>query len=133
MDLLTGFVDISKFDGVISPDYRVFVSKYPNILDSFLLLLFQVGYKSKIFYRYGQGVSQLGRWRFPAESFNNFFIPIPLMTEQFEICEHINLETKKIDTSISLKNQEIEKLKEYKASLIDSAVTGKIKVYNDAE
>ena len=133
MDLLTGFVDISKFDGVISPDYRVFVSKYPNILDSFLLLLFQVGYKSKIFYRYGQGVSQLGRWRFPAESFNNFFIPIPSITEQFEICEHINLETQKIDTSISLKNQEIEKLKEYKASLIDSAVTGKIKVYNNAE
>ena len=34
----------------------------------------------------------------------------------------------KIATAISLKEQEIEKLKEYKSTLINSAVTGKIKV-----
>jgi type I restriction enzyme S subunit len=39
----------------------------------------------------------------------------------------------KIINAISLKEQEIEKLKEYKATLINSVVTGKIKVYNDAE
>ena len=128
MDLLTGYVDISKFDGVISPDYRVFVSKYPKITDSYLLLLFQVGYKSKIFYRYGQGVSQLGRWRFPSENFNNFFIPIPPIKEQVEIVDYIEVATTKIVTAITLKEQEIEKLKEYKATLINSAVTGKIKL-----
>ena len=39
----------------------------------------------------------------------------------------------KIKSAITLKEQEIEKLKEYKSTLINSAVTGKIKVYNDAE
>ncbi|MEY4141284.1 MAG: hypothetical protein RL110_655, partial [Bacteroidota bacterium] len=39
----------------------------------------------------------------------------------------------KIMIAINAKEKEIEKLKEYKATLINSAVTGKIKVYNDAE
>ena len=30
MDLLTGWVDISDYDGVTSPDYRVFINTNPN-------------------------------------------------------------------------------------------------------
>ena len=48
--------------------------------------------------------------------------------EQKKIIEFINNSTTKITSTISLKEQEIEKLKEYKAALINSAVTGKIKV-----
>ncbi len=128
MDLLTGYVDITKFDGVISPDYRVFVPYIDEVEDKYLLGLFQVGYRSKIFYRYGQGVSQLGRWRLPAENFNQFSIPIPPKDEQSEIMEHIETQSAKIDKAIALQQSQIEKLKEYKATLIDSAVTGKIKV-----
>jgi type I restriction enzyme S subunit len=36
-----------------------------------------------------------------------------------------------VTTVISLKEQEIEKSKEYKATLINSAVTGKIKVFDN--
>jgi type I restriction enzyme S subunit len=53
---------------------------------------------------------------------------IPPINEQIEIAQHIEIVTSKIATAISLKEQEIEKLKEYKATLINSAVTGKIKV-----
>ena len=128
MDLLTGYVDISLFDGVISPDYRVFVPFVKEMNDTYLLKNFQIGYKSKIFYKYGQGVSQLGRWRFPADNFNNFRIPIPPKEEQYEIINYIDKQSQKIDRTISLQQTQIEKLKEYKATLIDSAVTGKIKV-----
>lgn len=128
MDLLTGYVDISNYDGVISPDYRVFVPFIDDIKDEYLLGIFQIGYKSKVFYRYGQGVSQLGRWRLPAENFYEFSIPIPPRNEQGFIMEHIETQSTKIDQAISLQQTQIEKLKEYKASLIDSAVTGKIKV-----
>jgi type I restriction enzyme S subunit len=48
--------------------------------------------------------------------------------EQKQIVEYIESNNAKIATAISLKEQEIEKLKEYKATLINSAVTGKIKV-----
>lgn len=48
--------------------------------------------------------------------------------DQKQIVAYIKITTSKIDTAISLKEQEIEKLKEYKGTLINSAVTGKIKV-----
>lgn len=128
MDLLTGYVDISKYDGVMSPDYRVFINTYEGLDDEFLLSIFQLGYQQKIFYRYGQGVSLLGRWRFPADNFNNFFIPIPPKTEQLLIVNHVRTEWDKFDRGIALLLLQIEKLKEYKATLINSAVTGKIKV-----
>jgi type I restriction enzyme, S subunit len=49
--------------------------------------------------------------------------------EQKQIVEYIECNNSKIATAITLKEQEIEKLKEYKATLINSAVTGKIKVW----
>ncbi|MBS7254609.1 restriction endonuclease subunit S [Flavobacterium branchiicola] len=56
-------------------------------------------------------------------------ILVPPKNEQLEIVNYLDNSTKKIDTAISLKQQEIEKLKEYKMSLIDGVVTGKVKVY----
>ncbi len=64
---------------------------------------------------------------------NNHKISLPSTNEQSQIVDFIERITKKIDSSLSIKEQEIEKLKEYKATLINSAVTGKIKVYYDAE
>lgn len=48
--------------------------------------------------------------------------------EQEEILEHIGNESAKLDSAIELKECQIEALKEYKATLINAAVTGKIKV-----
>ena len=52
--------------------------------------------------------------------------------EQSDISNYIDSITSKISTAFSCKEREIEKLKEYKATLINSAVTGKIKVSQDA-
>ena len=57
-------------------------------------------------------------------------IAIPSFEEQFQIIDYIEIASAKIATAISLKEKEIEKLKEYKATLINSAVTGKIKCKN---
>lgn len=48
--------------------------------------------------------------------------------EQEQILNHIDNISIKIDQATSLQQTQIEKLKEYKATLIDAAVTGKIKV-----
>jgi type I restriction enzyme S subunit len=59
----------------------------------------------------------------------NFKIAIP--TDKIEIdkiVSYIETQSSKIDALISLKEQEIEKLKEYKVSLIDGVVTGKVRV-----
>src|SRR5258708_1791346 len=44
MDLLTGYVDVSKFHGVTSPDYRVFAARKKELTLRFFLYLFQNGY-----------------------------------------------------------------------------------------
>jgi len=62
------------------------------------------------------------------ENLGNFSFALPSISEQKTILHHINITSDKIAAAISLKVQEIEKLKEYKATLINSAVTGKIKV-----
>ena len=69
-----------------------------------------------------------GREGLNFQSIKNFFLPLPPITEQKLICEYIEHATTKIATAISLKEQEIEGLKEYKATLINGAVTGKVKV-----
>ena len=44
------------------------------------------------------------------------------------IADYLDSKCKKIDSIIEKQQQVIEKLKEYKTTLINSAVTGKIKV-----
>ena len=67
------------------------------------------------------------------ETIGNIYIPLPPANIQNEIVCEVNNISIKFANAISLKEQEIEKLKEYKATLINSAVTGKIKVYNDGK
>lgn len=61
-----------------------------------------------------------------------FECPIPTPSEQEKILAYINDESKKIDEAVMLQKQQIEKLREYKITLINSAVTGKIRVTNNA-
>ena len=53
---------------------------------------------------------------------------IPPMDEQSDIATFLDHKANQIAKAIALKEKEIEKLKEYKASLVNGAVTGKIKV-----
>ncbi len=56
-------------------------------------------------------------------------LTFPNKMEQKQIVEYIKTSSTKIATAISLKEQEIEKLKEYKMSLIDGVVSGKVRVF----
>nr|WP_319401751.1 restriction endonuclease subunit S [uncultured Carboxylicivirga sp.] len=56
------------------------------------------------------------------------WVAVPPKEEQTQIVTYIETQSTKIDNAIALQQTQIEKLKEYKAILIDSAVTGKIKV-----
>ncbi|MBC7408077.1 MAG: restriction endonuclease subunit S [Arcicella sp.] len=105
MDLLTGFVDISKYHGVISPDYRVFKLTQQESDSKYLLYVLQLCYAQKIFFGHGKGVSMLGRWRLPAENFKNFTIPIPPLEEQTNIAAFLDFKLAKIARFILKKKQ----------------------------
>ncbi len=129
MDLLTGWVDVSKYCGVTSPDYRVF-----NFIDKsayckeYYLYLMQMYYMNRIFYGLGQGVSNLGRWRLQADKFLNVTIPIPPLWEQRKIAEYLDEKCFEIDKLIAKKEEFLEDLESYKKSLIYEYVTGKKEV-----
>ncbi len=62
------------------------------------------------------------------ELLKNLPVVLPPEKEQMEIFGYLEHASRQIDDTISLQKNQIEKLKEYKATLINSAVTGKIKV-----
>lgn len=127
MDLLTGWVDISKYEGVTSPDYRVFYITEPaKHYAPYYLYIMQLCYFNRIFYGLGAGVSGFGRWRLQAPEFLNFNVPIPPIYEQIKIAKYLDDKCLKIADAISRQKAAIEKLEEYRKSLIYNAVTGKI-------
>lgn len=129
MDLLTGWVDCSKFEGVTSPDYRVFKFVENKVqCHAYYTYLFQLCYTNRIFYRLGQGVSNLGRWRLQAEQFLNMYLPKPNFKEQQQIATYLDNKSDQINTlKIDIMKQ-IDNLKNYRKILIRDAVTGKINV-----
>jgi type I restriction enzyme S subunit len=128
MDLLTGFVDIAKTQGVTSPDYRVFTLIDKNSDSNYYLYLYQMGYRNQIFFAFGQGSSQLGRWRLPTEEFKKFYFPNPSKDEQKLISKYLDSKLIHFDNTIEKTKQSIIKLKLAKESLISEAVTGKIEI-----
>lgn len=129
MDLLTGWVDCSPFEGVTSPDYRVFRFSPDKVQShNYFKYIFQMCYKNRVFYRLGQGVSNLGRWRLQADQFLNMYLPQPPVEEQEKIAAFLDEKTARIESLVADINSQIEKLKQYRQIVIHDAVTGKIKV-----
>lgn len=127
MDLLTGWVDISRYEGVTSPDYRVFSVRDLAVSNpSYYLYLFQMCYLNRVFFGSANGVADKGRMRLQTNAFNNFVVPLPPLEEQKRIAAYLDERCAAIDEAISRQEKLIEKLGEYRKSIIHHAVTGKI-------
>ena len=114
---------IAKNDGIITSAYlnlNIINNNVPEYVYNFLHALDV----TKVLYKFGSGLRQ----NLSFIDFKNLRIPVPPIKEQNEIVFYINIISNKIETAISLKEQEISKLQEYKSSLINSVVTGKVKV-----
>lgn len=123
MDLLTGWIDISKYEGVTSPDYRVFTLNDKKMSADYFLRVFQYYYTNRVFFGFGQGVATLGRWRLPAINFKKIDVPVPPILEQQRIVTAIDENVSKVDVLIANVQAQIEKLEAYKQSLITEVVT----------
>jgi type I restriction enzyme, S subunit len=128
MQAVNGLLAVSKIHGITSPDYSIYYSKNDFVLDIYYLenLLLQVNYLAE-FKRRVTGVME-GFIRLYTDDLFGISVNLPPLDEQKSIVNHIVAMSTKIENTIALEQSQIEKLKEYKATLIDSAVTGKIKV-----
>ncbi|MEZ4771958.1 MAG: restriction endonuclease subunit S [Bacteroidia bacterium] len=98
----------------------------PGISTKFISIVFGADYGRKYFTHTANKTTNLASTN--STKLGNFPIALPPLLTQHAIVAHIETQSTKIDQAITLQQTQIEKLKEYKATLIDSAVTGKIKV-----
>ncbi len=121
-----GGIGSVSVQGMVSPAYVVAEPK-----GSFCSMFFEFQYRTAIFIqqmdRFSKGITDF-RKRLYWDQFKQLKTIMPPVPEQKAIVDYIEKESCKIDKAIALQQKQIEKLKEYKATLINSAVTGKIKV-----
>ncbi len=123
MDLYSGAnCNVSEVEGVISPAYTNLRAKR-KLNPKFFDYYFKVQYWAMAMFAHGKGVSFDNRWTINAEGVKNYEIPIPSFDEQNRIVEAINQDCAKVDALIANQEAQIEKLKQYKQSLITEVVT----------
>lgn len=125
MDLVSGSVDNSTMEGIISLGYTV-LRPFKEMEHKFYKYYFKWHYLQRIFFPFGQGVSTDHRWTLKDKTLMNFPIVYPPLEEQEVIGKYIEGKEKSFFNAENLILSQIEKLKEYRSSLIYSAVTGKI-------
>ena len=123
MDLISGWVDCSPFEGLISPSYKVIRPISDKVNIRFYTYYFQTHYKEKIFFPFGEGVHYEYRWGLGTETLRNFPIVVPPLSEQQQIVSFLDNKTSLIDFLIEKTQRKIELLKEKRTSLINELVT----------
>ena len=121
-----GSYGISKYEGIVSPAYFIFDVLIDINLDFFSLATRSKAYIS-FFGQASDGV-RIGQWDLSIPRMKEIKFLLPPIQEQEQIVVYLDEVTGKIDQAIAQKQEQITKLKEYKQSLINEVVTGKVKV-----
>lgn len=116
-------VGLSDFFGMITGAYTVYAPAN-DVNPRFLMHFYLFADTDKKM----RGLYKGLRNTIPKDSFAAFKTPLPPREEQDAIVARIDGQSRRIDDAIALKRDQIAALKEYKASLINAAVTGKIRV-----
>jgi type I restriction enzyme S subunit len=114
---------ISKHRGIITSAYLNLVTT-SKVSPPYVYYYLHFLDLTKVIYKLGSGLRQ----NLSYLDFKRLNILLPPLVEQETIVTYIKGLSTKINTAINQANSSIVKLKEYKATLINSAVTGKIMV-----
>lgn len=122
MDLLSGYVAKSQYNGVISQAYTKIRNKVPLDL-GFYEKFFQNWYHLKTLWHLGKGVSHDHRWTLGDDVLLNLEIPLLPLQEQKKIADFLDKKTHQIEEFITKKQKLIALLEEKKQTLINQCVT----------
>ena len=126
MDLLTGWVDISSLDGLISPAYYTFLLK-KDFDTKFVNYFLQSNYYRETFFKLGKGVAShnnYGRWILTPDELKNICFFYPILKEQKFISSYIDKKTQQIDKMLEISKKKIELLKEHKKTFYQYLISG---------
>lgn len=114
---------LCKEKGIITSAY-VTIRPAVELSSKYMQYLYHTYDICKVFYGMGDGVRQGMNY----DDLRRLPTLFPKYTEQMQIADFLDKKCAEIDNLIELKEQKIEKLKEYKKSLIYEYVTGKKEV-----
>lgn len=121
MNILIGSVGYSKLYGCVSPVYYVFKEKNNNDL-RFINYIMQTSQFQRELRKYANGILEI-RLRVSASDILKQKCAFPNIQTQTLISDYLDEKCAKIDEIIAKQQAVIEKLKEYKLSVITEAVT----------
>ena len=121
-----GAVGLSKYNGVTSPAYDIYVpnSQASSRYYHYLLRLPVFSGECK---KVGHGIMAM-RWRTYSPEFRSIYVPVPPYEEQEQIADWLDKHMSEIEKLIEPFKQEIDTLHELRTRLISDVVTGQIDV-----
>lgn len=121
MNILIGSVGICNYLGCVSPVYYVFKPlKNENI--EYLNYIFQLVEFQKELRKYANGILEI-RLRLSSADILKRVVALPPKNEQSKIVNDLSKKLAEVDKLVEIQQAQIEKLKEYKQSVITEAVT----------
>lgn len=123
-----GALGVSELFGIVSPSYGVYRPTGRDLFNNrYLEWLLRTTPFIEQYNKLSTGLHS-SRLRLYPHMFLGMYLACPGRQEQDSIVEVVELASEKIDRAIETKAQQIATLNEYKTTLINAAVTGKIKV-----
>ena len=115
-----GGFEMSEYEGVCSPAYQVFYSTKPCCNYFFKYMFKSYGFVSQI-NAFTLGIREGKNIQY--EDFSLMKLPLPTIQEQQSIATYLDQKCSEIDELITLQEEMITKLQNYKQSVITEAVT----------
>ncbi|MGP5192624.1 hypothetical protein ACTXJO_03130 [Psychrobacter celer] len=123
MDAFAGAIGVSDSEGKSTPVYSVCVPKEPDRISPHYYMYFMRSMALRGFIlSLAKGIRERST-DFRYNDFAKLDLPLPPYDTQIKITEFIEYKTTQIDQAITLKQQQIAKLEEYKQIIIQNAVT----------
>lgn len=127
MWLWAGAIGVSAYKGVISPSYNVYRQKTEIFAPDYLDCLLRAPMLVQEYASRSTGI-RASRLRLYPKDFLDIMFPVPPLKEQKHIMNVLSKKFAAVDKLIAIKQSKIEKLEQYKKSLIYEYVTGKKEV-----
>ncbi len=116
---------IEQLTNVVCGYHLAVIRPFPHMHSPYLFRCFQTKVFNIHFELHSQGITRVG---LSSSDLKSGHFLVPPIDEQMAISHFIDTSNSVIDKSILAFNKQIENLKQYRHTLINSAVTGKIKV-----
>ena len=119
LDCSAVFSGLSNYDGMITSAYNVLKPNSKYLFDLYIDYWFQYVFSNRYYKMYSKNI----RYTITTDMFRSLLSPVPPITTQYKIGKKLLEQSTKIERLIENQQAQIEKLKEYKQSVITEAVT----------